>query len=214
MTDVWSKRAASYLTATEHAAGEDLDLLVQWCEPAAGVTVIDVATGGGHTARALRDAGCNVVATDPAPGMKPDVICRAEDLPFADASFDVAVSRIAPHHFEDTRAAMRELARVARRNVVIEDTLFVSEDVERAERLRDPTHVRAYTEDEWRALFAGAGLDVTDVAFVEKRRRVDDWLARTDCVGAEAEEVRRLLGDAIDGDDYVDTKILLRGVKR
>jgi SAM-dependent methyltransferase len=213
MTDVWSERADAYRDATEHAEGADLDLLVAWCAAAPGVTVIDVASGGGHTARALREAGCTVVTADSAPGMRPDVVCRAEELPFADDSFDAAASRIAPHHFDDVRAAIGEMARVAGR-VVVEDTLYVGDDVEEAERLRDPTHVRSYTEAEWRELFAAAHLDIEEVAFVEKRRPVADWLARTGCAGEEAVRVRALLHGQIDGEDYVDTKILLRGVRR
>lgn len=214
MTDLWSERAEAYRARTEHAYGADLDLVVEWCGAGAGVTVLDVATGGGHTARALRDAGCNVVTVDAAPGMHPDVVSRAEELPFADGSFDVVVSRIAPHHFADIAASVGEIARVVRRVVVVEDTLFVSEEIEEAERLRDPTHVRSYTEAEWRELFAGAGLDVQEVAFVEKRHPLDAWLARTGCVGEDAERVRALLGDAVEGGDYVDTKILLRGAPR
>mgnify|MGYP003289496345 CR=1 FL=1 len=33
----------------------DLDLLVEWCEPGEGVKALDVATGGGHVARRLRE---------------------------------------------------------------------------------------------------------------------------------------------------------------
>ena len=51
MTDIWSDRAEQYRQSPIHAAGEDLDLVVGWCEPAPGVTVLDVATGGGHVAR-------------------------------------------------------------------------------------------------------------------------------------------------------------------
>ena len=213
MSDLWSARAPLYRAATEHAGGDDLDLLVAWCEPGLGVTVLDVATGGGHTAHALREAGCTVVGADSAPGVQPDVVCAAEELPFADSSFDAVVSRIAPHHFEDVHAAVGEMARVARRVVVVEDTLYASDAVEEAERLRDPTHVRSYTEDEWRAVFDGAGLEVEEVAFVNKRRPVDEWLTRTGCAGEEADRVRVLLGDHVDGADYVDTKILLRGGK-
>jgi SAM-dependent methyltransferase len=213
VSDLWSERAHLYRAATEHATGEDLEVLARWCGAGPGVTVLDVATGGGHTARALRDAGCKVVTVDFAPGMAPDVISRAEELPFADDSFDAAVSRIAPHHFGDVRAALAEMARVAPR-VVVEDTLYVSEDVEQAERLRDPTHVRSYTEAEWRDHFVAVGLDVDDVAFVEKRRAVDAWLARTGCTGEEADRVCSLLGDQIEAGDYVDTKILLRGSRR
>src|SRR5439155_1187322 len=82
-------------------------------------TVLDVATGGGHVAKRLREAGCEVVTCDSAPGMQPDVICRAEDLPFADGSFDVVTCRIAAHHFEDPAPALREFARVARELVLV-----------------------------------------------------------------------------------------------
>ena len=64
--------------------GEDLDLIVEWARGAR--TALDVATGGGHVARRLREAGLKVVSADPAPGMRPEVVCRAEDLPFADAA--------------------------------------------------------------------------------------------------------------------------------
>ena len=84
MSDVWSDRAEQYRTSAIHSAGEDLDLVVAWCEPAEGVDVLDVATGGGHVARRLREEGANVVTVDPAPGMQADVIAPAEHLPFDD----------------------------------------------------------------------------------------------------------------------------------
>ena len=67
------------------------------------------------------------------------MICPAEHLPFADSSFDLVVTRIAPHHFEDIALAVAEMARVTREQLIVEDTLYVSEAVEEAERLRDPT---------------------------------------------------------------------------
>src|SRR5207237_10748877 len=100
------------------------------CEPGAGIKVLDVATGGGHVARRLRQEGCTVVTVDPAPGMQPDVIVRAEDLPFADRSFDVVTCRIAAHHFEDVHRAVAEMARIAQRLVVMEDNLYAGDDAE------------------------------------------------------------------------------------
>ncbi len=144
MTDLWSARAPLYREATEHARDRTSSFVVAWCDAGDGVTVLDVATGGGHTAHALRDAGCTVVGADSAPGMRPDVICAAEDLPFADSSFGRRRLADRADHFVGLQAAMREMARVARRLVIVEDTLYASEYVEAAERLRDPTHVRAY----------------------------------------------------------------------
>ena len=211
----WSERAEAYRESETHRAGADLDLLVQWCEPAEGVKALDVATGGGHVARRLRELGAEVVTLDPSPGMQADVLASAEHIPFEDGAFDVVVTRIAPHHFEDIRAAVGELERVSNRLVVIEDTLYSSERHEQAEKLRDPTHVRNYTEDEWRELLTEAGLEVEQVECFEKGHPLEDWLARTGCEGEEAERVRELLADRLtdDGTAWVDTKLVIRARK-
>jgi SAM-dependent methyltransferase len=207
----WSTRAEAYRNAPEQRAGEDLDLIVSWAE--GSQTVLDVATGGGHVARRLREAGLQVVSADPAPGMQPDVICRAEHLPFADGAFDLVVSRIAPHHFDDITAAVIEMARVSNDLVVIEDTLYVSEHVEAAEKLHDPTHVRSYTEEEWRELLEGAGLEVEQVESFEKRRSLEDWFSRSETPVEDRPLIKELLADQIDGDEYVDTKLVLKARK-
>jgi len=212
MTDLWSERAQAYVDSDTHREGRDLDLLVEWAE---GETALDVATGGGHVARRLRKAGFNVVTVDAAPGMHPDVVCRAEDLPFADSSFDTVATRIAPHHFSDIREAVTQIARVAKRVLLVEDTLFESEEMEEIERLyHDPTHVRSYSEEEWRSFLEDAGLEVEQVAFEEKWRNVDAWCERTGCVGADLVRVKELLGDRIDErGGFTDTKILLKARK-
>ena len=61
MSDLWSDRAQAYRDSATHARGDDLDLVVEWCDPGPDVTVLDVATGGGHVARRLREAGAQVV---------------------------------------------------------------------------------------------------------------------------------------------------------
>jgi SAM-dependent methyltransferase len=207
----WSSRADAYRNAPEQREGEDLDLIVQWA--AGGETALDVATGGGHVARRLREAGLEVVSADPAPGMAPDVICRAEDLPFADDAFDVVVTRIAPHHFEDVAAAVAELARVSNELVVVEDTLYVSEQVEEAEKLRDPTHVRSCSEAEWRGMLDAAGLEVEEVRQFEKRHPLEAWLDRSGTPEEDRPRVVELLGGHVRDGEYVDVKLLLRARK-
>jgi ubiquinone/menaquinone biosynthesis C-methylase UbiE len=198
MRDVWSQRADAFRESPTHREGPDLDLLVEWCEPGPDVKVLDVATGGGHVARRLREEGCTVITVDPAPGMKADVVASAEELPFADGSFDVVTCRIAAHHFQDIGAAVAEMARIAQHLVVIEDNVFVDDAVEEAERLRDPTHVRCYSQDEWKELLTAAGLEVEQVEHFERRPVVDDWLARVETPPDDAARVRELLGDRIE----------------
>lgn len=212
MRDVWSERAQAFRESEVHRTGADLDLLVGWAE---GESALDVATGGGHLGRRLREAGFRVVTADPAPGMQPDVICRAEDLPFAERSFDVVCCRIAAHHFEDVHAAIAELARVARQLVLVEDLLFDGEEAEEAHRIRDPSHVRSYNEDEWRALVESAGLEVEAVElFASRAIPYEPWLERVGCRGEEAERVRELLGDRIERDQVRMPGIAIKARKR
>ena len=208
MTDVWSDRAEQYRTSDAHREGPDLDLLVEWAQGAR--TALDVATGGGHVARRLREAGLEVVSSDPAPGMQPDVVCRAEYLPFDDASFDLVVTRVAAHHFEDVQQAVGEMARVASQAVLIVDNAFMGEDVEEAEKLRDPSHVRNYSEAEWRAFAAAAGVGVDEVRHFEKPIELQPWLDRCGCEGDDAERVIALLGDRVRESLVVLDRIALR----
>jgi SAM-dependent methyltransferase len=212
MSDIWSERAALYVDSDAHREGADLDLLVEWARGAR--TALDVATGGGHVARRLREESIEVVTCDPAPGMQPDVVCRAEHIPFADDSFDVVACRTAAHHFDDIRAAVAELARVSADRVLLVDTLFMGDDAEQAERLRDPSHVRNYSEAEWRSFVEGAGLRIEAVEHTRNVIDFEAWLRRTGCEGEEAERVRQLWGERVADGRLTLDKICLKAVTR
>jgi len=207
----WSERAQLYRDSEAHREGEDLDLVVEWAEGAE--TALDVATGGGHVARRLREAGLNVVTVDAAPGMQPDVVSRGEDLPFADESFDVVVCRVAAHHFDDVPKALSEMARVSRNRVIVVDNLFLDDDAEEADRVRDPSHVRNWSESEWRGFFASAGLQVDEVRRLEKPIEVEPWLARAGTSEQDAVRVRELLGDRIEEGWIMLDRLVIRGRK-
>ena len=211
-SSAWDSRAEAYRSSATHASGEDLDAVVELCNPHEGVKILDVATGGGHVARRLREHGAEVVTCDASPGMQPDVVAPAENLPFADGSFDVVVSRIAAHHFDDIGEGIAEMARVSNSVLVIQDMLYRNDDEQEAEKLRDPTHVRSLPPDEWRELLASAGLEIEQELSFSKTHDFDEWLARTGCQGAEAERVRELLAPYTSDDgaswsnDYIVVK--------
>ncbi len=211
MTDPWNERAQAYIDSDAHREGDDLEQLVAW---AAGArTALDVATGGGHVARRFRETGIEVVTCDPAPGMRPDVICRAESLPFADGAFDVVACRTAAHHFADVRRAVAEMTRVCGDRVLIVDTLHMGESVEEAEVLRDPSHVRNYTEAEWRGFVQEAGLGIDDVKFFPHTFDFAAWLERTDCTGEDAQRVEQLFEARVSDGRLTLDKIAIRAVR-
>jgi SAM-dependent methyltransferase len=209
--DVWSQRAKAYRESPAHREGPDLDLIVEWA--AGSQTALDVATGGGHVARRLREATLEVTTVDPAAGMEPDVVAPAERLPFADGSFDLVVSRLGAHHFGDVRAAMREMARVAAKSVIVVDNTFGGDALEQAESLRDQSHVRCYTVEEWRSFFEDVGLGIDDVRFLPQRVELEPWLERAGCTGEAAARVRELVADRTEDGWVTLERMALKGVK-
>jgi SAM-dependent methyltransferase len=193
--------ADKYVRSPTHAAGADLELLVPWLQPARDWVVLDVATGGGHAAKAVAPHVACVVATDlTAPMLAAarrhlqDAGCRnvvyvradAEDLPFPDAAFDAVTCRLAAHHFPQPRRFLAEAARVLRPggclllidNVAPDDPELAA-FLNAVEHLRDPSHVRCATVAEWRAWLAECGLAERRARAGRKRHGFAEWVGRT-----------------------------------
>ena len=85
-------------------------------------TVLNVGAGTGS----YEPPGRDVTAVEPSAlmrgqrpaGAAPCLAAAAENLPFADQSFDAALAFATVHHWQDPVAGLRELRRVARRVVV------------------------------------------------------------------------------------------------
>lgn len=199
--ELFGNVAERYRRSADHADVEDLDLLFTGLALDATHRVLDVATGGGHTAVAIARMTGRVVASDLTPKMLREAsrlaaeagarnivyaAADAEALPFADGVFDRVTCRIAPHHFPDVRAAVAEIARVARPGgrVGIIDSVVPGDPALDAflngvEKVRDPSHVRSYRAEEWLDLLCGAGLTLLQTASIWKTHGFPEWVSRT-----------------------------------
>jgi ubiquinone/menaquinone biosynthesis C-methylase UbiE len=192
--------AQDYVTSAGHAGGEDLERLVAWGRRCSALRVLDVATGGGHTALAFAGFTTEVVAVDLTPPMleaargfirssgAANVRFRASDvefLPFRDASFGVVTCRTAAHHFPAILPALREVARVLRpggslllQDILGHDDRELAAFILEVEKRRDPSHVRALPQREWAAFLTAAGMTVIDEGMVSKVRTWEEWTER------------------------------------
>jgi ubiquinone/menaquinone biosynthesis C-methylase UbiE len=197
----FGKTAAHYLTSKPHAKGKSLERLVELTSPKKDWRALDVATGGGHVAYTFAPHVARVWATDITQEMLDMVkaeaakrsldnvrttYAKAEALPFEDESFDLVTCRIAPHHFDSIPEFLAEVRRVLKNaglfalvdNVVPAGS--VGDYVNAFERLRDPSHLRAWTMDEWRHALNVAGLQTTHDEQIYKTMEFKSWAARYD----------------------------------
>ena len=216
----FGRSAQDYVTSSGHAGGADLDRLVSWGRTRGAPRVLDVATGGGHTALAFSAFTPTVVSTDLTLVMLEAardfirgtgavnvrfVASDVEALPFRDASFGVVTCRLAAHHFPAILPAMKEIARVLRPggSLLLQDILGHDETelaafILEVEKRRDPSHVRALTHREWEAFLKAAGMTVIDEGVLAKSRPWEEWTARMRMTPAAKADLERFVLDAPD----------------
>jgi ubiquinone/menaquinone biosynthesis C-methylase UbiE/catechol 2,3-dioxygenase-like lactoylglutathione lyase family enzyme len=205
--ETFGRAAAAYISSPTHAAGDDLARLVELAQPAETDLALDISTGGGHTALALAPHVARVIASDLTPRMLDAardfisaqgvtnveyVVADAEGLPFLDETFDLVTVRIAPHHYADVRAAVREMRRVLKRHgrLVVVDNIAPEDPTldtlaNEWEKRRDPSHVREYTAVQWRAFIAEAGLIQEQLESRSKSHAFQAWVERTGMPAAD-----------------------------
>ena len=208
--------ASRYVSDRIHAEGDELERMVEVSRLTGAERVLDVATGGGHTALAFAPGVREVVALDLTREML-DAAERhlagrgvgnvafelgdAEAMPFTGGAFDVVTARFAPHHFPRPGRFLAESFRVLRPGGrLVRFDNMVPEDGEldafmnRFEVWRDPSHVRAHRSSEWVAMLAAAGFALAAAdPLVRKRSPFEDWTARQAMPAAERDALERWL---------------------
>jgi ubiquinone/menaquinone biosynthesis C-methylase UbiE len=187
-------------------------------------SVLDVATGTGHTAFALAPYVASVIGMDLTPEMlleaeklRKDRACGnvtfhiadVHHLPFRENTFHLITCRRAAHHFSDIFRAIREMRRVLRvdgrlliddRSVPEDD--FVDTRMNALDRFHDASHVRQYRPGEWREMLETSGFRIEAVEPYVKHRPLT---ALTQ--GVSQENVRKI-HEVLDGLDEGEKRAL------
>lgn len=141
-------------------------------------TVLDAACGPGVLACALAESAGHVTGIDITPAMLDHArslqatkdlknvhwkLGEVSSLPFETDTFSLVISRYAIHHFQTPAEDVSEMERVCKpggRVVLIDSAPSPekSDEFNRLERMRDPSHTRAFTGEGLLDLMLGAGL--------------------------------------------------------
>lgn len=237
----------AYVKSASHASGDDLPRMLELANLTGTERMLDIATGGGHVVHILGPYAGEVVASD----LTPEILVHAanafeewgltnvttaeadaEEMPFPDASFDLVTCRIAPHHFPNPAAFIGEVARVMKPRgqfLLVDSTVPDGDDgvfFNEFEAVRDHSHVRSLTIEEWSDLCRQNGLEVTHIESYRKRHDFEDWVARSRTssedrerligmmLGASAERQALFRAEIVDGHliAFSDTKTLFRAI--
>lgn len=138
----------------------------------------------------------------------------AEALPFVDGSFELVTCRIAPHHFPDIPAFVAEAWRVLTPGGTFALVDNVSPDAESTpgfstaelrdaaagynafEKLRDPSHGRAWTAAEWVELTEDVGFTLAHRELLPKAMEFAPWCKTMAVAPETAAQLRSMLTDA------------------
>jgi len=207
-------RADAYLRSAVHAQGADLQALAALVDDQGQARVLDLGCGGGHVSFNAAPRAREVVAYDLSAEMLAVVAQAAkergfanittkqgvaEQLPFADGSFDCVLSRYSAHHWRDLDAALREAVRVLKPGGVVGfvDAIapgrqLLDTFLQSIELLRDPSHVRDYSRTEWEAALARAGLRTGTVSVHRVRLEFASWVERMRTPKVQVDAIRAL----------------------
>lgn len=207
--------ARSYVTSEIHQKGKDLQLLLAISEISGEENLLDIATGGGHTANLFAPHVKHVTALDLTQPMLQEaekfikgnghknvefVQGDAEQLPFSDQTFDLVTCRIAPHHFPNIEKFIEEAYRVLKNEgyFLLDDNVTPESDEQdqfynTVEKLRDYSHFRAWKKTEWLKMLELQGFLVEELYRFEKTFEFDSWCNRMKLSKTSKDEITNLM---------------------
>ena len=230
--DQFTRQAVPFASAAPIRNQEALDRIVRMADAGGADTVLDVACGPGLLVCAFARVVRHATGIDLTPAMlerareeqqalgRLNVSWQQGDvlqLPYPNAHFSIVSSRFAFHHLQHAEAALAEMIRVCEPGgrVVVADSAPAGPKADAfnaMERLRDPSHVRAFTLDQLRAMFLEIGLPEPRVDVYRLDGDLDGLLQRSFPNPGDEDRIREIFARALD-DDAIDMVPHLRDGK-
>jgi ubiquinone/menaquinone biosynthesis C-methylase UbiE len=142
----------------------------------------------------------------------------ATAMAFPDAEFDKTTCRLALHHFERPGLVLREMRRVTRLGGTINVVDLVADGESSTvyndlERLRDPSHVNALSDREFKKVFDESGLAIVSAQSREVDVNVQHWLDLTDTAPEKRQTIFEMLQVDLGGGARTGFHPVIRGGK-
>lgn len=172
----FTKQAIPFAQLSGHYSS--MEMLLAMSEVCQNDNVLDVACGPGLVAIEFAKKSNHVTGIDITEKMIEEAhkkqknekitnvtweIGDVTSLPYSDNSFSIVVTRYSFHHFMEPEIVLNEMIRVCKPNgkiMVIDVTVpkEKNEKFNKMEKLRDPSHTKALTPEEFQVLFSNPKL--------------------------------------------------------
>jgi len=218
--ELFGKSAECYVESKVHKDGKDLQMLIEMATLTGNEKLLDIATGGGHTANTFASRVKSILAL----ALTKEMLLAAEkfitgnghqnvqfvegdaeNIPYANETFDVVTCRIAPHHFPNILDFISEVNRVLKENgqFLLDDNV-VPEAKEydifynTIEKIRDYSHFRAWKKSEWLQMLEANGFEVEEWHRFEKVFSFEPWCDRMNVSDIEKKKLTKIIINASD----------------
>lgn len=218
IVDQFTRQAVPFARLPGHL--DAIELLLELARPAKDATVLDLACGPGLVACAFAHHAGQVTGIDITPAMLEQAAKRQQEqgldnlvwqlgdvqaLPYADASFDLVITRYSFHHFQQPGQALAEMIRVCKPGgrVLVADVAMPpdkSAAYDRLEIMRDPSHTHALTTVEFSELFLNSGLSDCRQASYTVELELEAQLRASFPLPGDEERIRRMVTEDIGSD--------------
>lgn len=172
----FTKQAIPFKQFSKHM--ESVEMLIEMSNVKKNCCVLDIACGPGLVSCEFAKVAGHVTGIDITEKMIEEAKKRqselgldnlswdvgsAYSLPYEAEAFDLTMTRYSFHHFLDPESVLKEMIRVCKPKgtILIADVALPSEKLaayNQVEKLRDPSHTKALSYEDWEELLGNSGL--------------------------------------------------------